>query len=327
MVLIISEQNDYSTENVIKWLEYFQTNYFRLNREDKITGVNIFFSENDFSASIYINNNWLSFEEIQCVWYRRGELNFDFELNFSDDLVEDFKKGVQYNLLNEELRTINKFMEYVLMNKPSIGSMKSKNANKLLSLLYAQRSGLNIPKSIISTVKQQLKISFMEFKEDCISKGVQDVMSFVSNNKSYSYATSRILLKDIEEMNETFFPSLLQKNIKKKYEVRVFYLKGEFYSMAIFSQNDEKTNVDYRNYNFEKPNRNIPYLLPKEIEDKLKVFMDYMELNTGSIDLIVTTNNEFVFLEVNPSGQYGMVSIPCNYELDYKIAKHLTSMQ
>jgi hypothetical protein len=30
-----------------------------------------------------------------------------------------------------------------------------------------------------------------------------------------------------------------------------------------------------------------------------------------------------VFLEVNPTGQYGMVSDPCNYYLDKKIAEYL----
>jgi len=327
MILIISEQEDYSTEKVTKWLDHFQAEYFRLNKEDLIKNLEITFSNNVFSVNLYINEDWLLLEEIKCVWYRRGELNFDFDLTFSKNTTESFMKGVQYNLIYEELKTINDFMEHVLMNKPSIGSMKSKNANKLLSLVYAQQAGLEIPKSIVSAERKQLKTFFTEGGENCISKGVQDVMSFVSENNSYSYATSKILSKDIEEMSETFFPSLLQNNIDKKYEVRTFYLKGDFYSMAIFSQTDEKTCVDYRNYNVQKPNRNVPYLLPKNIEDKLTVFMNSMELNTGSIDLIVTNTNEFVFLEVNPSGQYGMVSIPCDYELDFKIAKHLISLK
>nr|WP_299206803.1 grasp-with-spasm system ATP-grasp peptide maturase [uncultured Brumimicrobium sp.] len=327
MILIISEQEDYSTERVTKWLDHLHAKYFRLNKEDPIKNLEITFSNNDFSINLYINEEWLLFKEIHSVWYRRGELNFDFDLTFTKNATDSFVKGVQYNLIHEELKTINDFMEHVLINKPSLGSMKWKNANKLLSLLYAQRAELEVPKSIISTEKKQLKTFFKESKKDCISKGVQDVMSFVSDNNSYSYATSKILSKDIEDMSETFFPSLLQHNIDKKYEVRTFYLNGDFYSMAIFSQNDEKTSVDYRNYNVQKPNRNVPYLLPKKIEDKLTVFMNSMELNTGSIDLIVTNNNEFVFLEVNPSGQYGMVSIPCDYELDFKIAKHLISLK
>ena len=35
---------------------------------------------------------------------------------------------------------------------------------------------------------------------------------------------------------------------------------GTFYSSAIFSQNDPKTSVDFRNYNKDKPNRTPPYI-------------------------------------------------------------------
>jgi glutathione synthase/RimK-type ligase-like ATP-grasp enzyme len=93
--------------------------------------------------------------------------------------------------------------------------------------------------------------------------------------------------------------------------------------MSIFSQNDEQTKVDFRDYNIERPNRTVPYKLPKDIEDKLSLFMSRMELDTGSIDIIVTPDMEYVFLEVNPVGQYGMTSLPCNYYLDEKIAKCL----
>ena len=93
--------------------------------------------------------------------------------------------------------------------------------------------------------------------------------------------------------------------------------------MAIFSQEDEQTKVDFRNYNKSKPNRCVPYKLPDYIMKKLDLFMQRMNLDTGSIDMIYTTNKEYVFLEVNPVGQYDMVSVPCNYNLHQKIAKYL----
>jgi D-alanine-D-alanine ligase-like ATP-grasp enzyme len=93
--------------------------------------------------------------------------------------------------------------------------------------------------------------------------------------------------------------------------------------MAIFSQMDDKTNTDFRKYNIKKPNRNIPFQLPKSIEKKLWQFMQELELNTGSIDIVVDKSNNYYFLEVNPIGQFGMVSFPCNYLLEKKVAEHL----
>ena len=93
--------------------------------------------------------------------------------------------------------------------------------------------------------------------------------------------------------------------------------------MAIFSQSDEKTKTDYRNYNRVKPNRNVPYKLPQDVEDKICLFMDASGLDTGSIDIIKSTDGRYVFLEVNPCGQFDWLSGNCNYYIEQKIAHYL----
>ena len=93
--------------------------------------------------------------------------------------------------------------------------------------------------------------------------------------------------------------------------------------MAIFSQNDPQTQMDFRRYQFEKPNRYVPYKLPKVLEGQLSALMQALDLDTGSIDLIRASDGRFVFLEVNPVGQFGMVSVPCNYYLEKKVAERL----
>lgn len=39
--------------------------------------------------------------------------------------------------------------------------------------------------------------------------------------------------------------------------------------------------------------------------------------------MIYNNDNDFVFLEINPVGQFGMTSNPCNYNLDKIIAEKL----
>ena len=51
--------------------------------------------------------------------------------------------------------------------------------------------------------------------------------------------------------------------------------------------------------------------------------MQKLDLETGSIDLIKSTNGEYYFLEINPNGQFGMTSYPCNYNLEEKVALKL----
>jgi glutathione synthase/RimK-type ligase-like ATP-grasp enzyme len=111
--------------------------------------------------------------------------------------------------------------------------------------------------------------------------------------------------------------------VPKAYEIRTFYLDGTCYSMAIFSQADPQTRVDFRRYNLDHPNRTVPYRLPETIEARIRETMDALGLVTGSLDLIRRPDGGFVFLEVNPVGQFGMVSGPCHYQLERRIAEFL----
>jgi glutathione synthase/RimK-type ligase-like ATP-grasp enzyme len=127
----------------------------------------------------------------------------------------------------------------------------------------------------------------------------------------------------IEELPLNFHPTLFQEYIEKVFEIRSFYLNGLFYSSAIMSQNDRQTQIDFRNYNHTKPNRTPPYKLPNELENKLQKLMFDLNLNSGSIDLLVDKYGNYVFLEVNPIGQFAQVSKPCNYYLEEMIANSL----
>jgi len=93
--------------------------------------------------------------------------------------------------------------------------------------------------------------------------------------------------------------------------------------MAIFSQKNNQTSIDFRKYDSQIPNRTIPYKLPVWVEKQLTSLFHKLGLNTGSVDLILTPNEEYVFLEINPVGQFGMVSYPCNYYLEKEVAKLL----
>lgn len=56
---------------------------------------------------------------------------------------------------------------------------------------------------------------------------------------------------------------------------------------------------------------------------KLNKLMKLLKLNTGSIDMIVDHNNNYIFLEVNPVGQFVAYGEFCNYYLDREMAKIL----
>jgi len=95
------------------------------------------------------------------------------------------------------------------------------------------------------------------------------------------------------------------------------------FTLAFFSQDAKETSMDTRKIDFRSPIRIVPFQLPKIVEDKLRLLITRMKIDTGSIDMIVTPENEYVFLEVNPWGYFNLDIEIGNYPIDYLIAKKL----
>jgi glutathione synthase/RimK-type ligase-like ATP-grasp enzyme len=71
----------------------------------------------------------------------------------------------------------------------------------------------------------------------------------------------------------------------------------------------------------------VPFELPADIADKLTGLFAHFELNTGSVDLILDEAGRYVFLEINPTGQYGPLQEICNYDISQTIARWLTATE
>ena len=81
--------------------------------------------------------------------------------------------------------------------------------------------------------------------------------------------------------------------------------------------------MDYRNYNYTKPNRQVVFKLPIDLERKIFKLLKELKLTSGSIDFIYSKSNNFIFLEVNPIGQFGLVSSVGNFYCEREIALYL----
>ena len=52
----------------------------------------------------------------------------------------------------------------------------------------------------------------------------------------------------------------------------------------------------------------VPHELPANVAEKLYALMDALGLVFGSVDMIVTPEGKYVFLEINPNGQFDWVA-------------------
>ena len=311
MVLIFSQDFEETTIGVINWLNYYKASFIRVNGAD----WNPYKTDISFSIDADQHMGDPLMNQVNVVWYRRWGYEEEKKCYTIDDDVHLYYK-IKEDLYNEYLTLRGYFFEYFKDKKWINHPDETFGLNKLKILQQASALGLCIPESFVTNSKSKL-LTFFEntCKEQMIGKAIGDFDVYTINNELCAMFTHQFTRTEIEDLPDKFFPCMFQSAIPKEYEIRSFYLDGKFYSMAIFSQLDSQTSVDFRHYNMEKPNRNVPYQLSKETENKLKKLFKLLGYASGSADIIRGKDGKDYFLEINPVGQFGMVSHPCRYYL------------
>jgi ATP-GRASP peptide maturase of grasp-with-spasm system len=321
MILILSEDGDNVTNLVIDWLQFKKIQFIRINEvEFDFLKLNL---NNSKTNSFNIEINSINFNHIKSIWFRRT--NYYSTIVLPNNIKNSKLRNYIATHLISEKRIL---LEYIFNSNfdkcKKLGLNGDFQINKLITLKYASKLGLKIPDTIIANKSITIK-EFNKNYNSIITKSINDVF-FHIDDKSIQYTeTERIEFNDFDKNNlkSNFFPSLFQNNIEKKIEIRSFFLEKKIYSMAIFTQENTDSKTDSRNYSLNNKNREVPFLLPINIEKKLiKLFLK-LNLNIGVADLIYSKDNKFYFLEINPNGQFEDISNIGNYYLEEKIANQL----
>ncbi|OJV54137.1 MAG: hypothetical protein BGO31_12325 [Bacteroidetes bacterium 43-16] len=211
----------------------------------------------------------------------------------------------------------------------AINAAKDNDTNKLINLRRAIAKGLEVPDTLVSNELAAIH-SFLRDQQDYIIKDVAlDPIHIERAGALFLIGlmplklSGKAIKERLQNNTSTYGFLFIQQYIEKRVELRIFYLKGICYSMAIFSQDNPKTQTDYRNYDKENPNRCVPFKLPGNVEQQLHAFMNSIAINCGSIDMIYTPDQRFVFLELNPIGQFQWLARNCNYDIERAIAQFL----
>ncbi len=327
-ILILSKASlEPTTEAVMDWLAALGARCLRLNGEDVDRDAAFSFELADGISELRLHDGSevLPMDRVRVVWDRRWSHDRRFE---SIDLFRQGARtehGTEYQVvrhLSQELGKtsdllFSRFRGAFWLNDPETDKL-----NKLEVLEHASRVGLDVPATLLTTSKTELD-RFVKRHGAVITKAIGDVHPLTFEDGQGLMYTDEVGAEVTAALSEMFFPSLFQEKIDKQYELRVFFLAGECYAMAIFSQQNQRTEVDFRQYDFGRPNRQVPYRLSAELSTKIVRLMEALGMDNGSLDLIKAVDGREVFLEVNPVGQFGMVSAPCNYHLERRVAEFL----
>lgn len=317
MILVLShDAYEQGTDPVISWLLHHKANFLKLSIGD-LLGAKVPYKVDIDAQDIIVNG--VSFKDkISVIWHRRFMGEMSSFLNFESVHAA--------NLRGEVRKEVDVFMEYLstlLKNKKWLTSFQKININKIEALNIAQDCGLIIPKSCIVNNKEEALKFWNQHPEGVITKTISGSRGhYIHEDDTYVMLTTDMTHDRMEDLPAYFLPTLFQAKVKADFEIRVFYLDKQFFPTAILTPKSARS-VDRKMDNNTASTHFVPYQLPAEIMEKLDVFMEKIDLNTGSIDLMKCQDGSLVFLEVNPVGQYSAESERCNYKIEKSIAEWL----
>ena len=179
--------------------------------------------------------------------------------------------------------------------------------SKIVQLATACRTGLKVPETVITSDPDRIRSFRVDCGGDIIVKNLGT--SPILDHVIYTNKITDESMLSIDSVRSS--PSIFQANVPKKYELRITIVGETMFPVRIDSQEDALTAIDWRS----KPKLNDfnvhmePTMIPLDIERRLRAFMRSMGLTYGCVDMVVTPSDEYVFLEVNPNGQWYFVQL------------------
>ena len=285
MILIITHKEDYTSDFIINKLNQRNIKYKRLNCEDII--------ENIFTVDKNLNFTFDGETSFTSVWFRRTKL-----------------PNIEHQNITEKLYLLN---EYEALLKNLFFTINAKwvsdpysiyqAENKLYQLKIASDLGFKIPNTLVTNSKENLKKFYFENSKNVIIKPLSQ--SKINNDNETEFIFTNILKEEHINQIDVYdlTPCIYQERIEKAIELRVTVVGENVFSAGVNSQTLETTKTDWRKDKLEFFIEDVP----TKIKEKCILLVKNLNLKFGAIDLIKDKNDNYIFLEINPNGQWAWI--------------------
>jgi glutathione synthase/RimK-type ligase-like ATP-grasp enzyme len=231
---------------------------------------------------------------IGSVWYRRpGKFDLPHELLAGE---ADWLRGECASLIDGIYATT----DALWVSDPH--SLRRADL-KLLQLRIAQRLGFRIPDYTVTNDPGRAKAFLADHSAGVIVKGLS-VPTILVDGRSGMLYTHLVTREDEEQLESVrYAPTFLQSLIPKARDIRVTIIGEKLFAVAIESMTVAAARIDFRSAEImDLPHR--PITLPQPVTDACHAIVRELGLRFGAVDLLETPEGEYVFLEINPNGQW-----------------------
>lgn len=180
--------------------------------------------------------------------------------------------------------------------------------NKLHQLRLAASLGFAIPRTRVTNDPDALLDFYETSTRRLISKKAIPLANWRHGERVQAY-THPIEPADILRYQTVrYTPVVFQENIPKLFELRVTVVGDQIFCAAIDSHASHRVATDWRHYlDLGGERMYSVHTLPPVVHSRCIQLLKSLGLSYGAIDLILTPEGEYFFLEINPGGQWGWI--------------------
>ncbi len=249
----------------------------------------------------------LDLEDIEAVWVRRPAYPA-----VAEQMVRPSHRMFAANETHEALGGLWHALRARWINDPGADERAGR---KGFQLAMAQERGLEIPRTLMTNDPDEA----LRFVDSC---GYRDVVykSFSSTNDEWR--ETRVLKPEEVGMlaQVAHAPVIFQEYVPAEYDLRVTVVDGQLFPAAIHSQQTAypvDSRIDIGNARVEATT------LPDEVAEGLVAYTSDLGLVYGAIDLRLTPDGRYVFLEINPAGQFTYIEAATGLPIATAMARAL----
>lgn len=265
---------------------------------------------NGESHSIVVADEVIDARSVCAVWTRQIRAPAT-----DDQLQAEYRDGCTRNVMTARDGFFGALEHARWVN--GIGGIRTAS-NKIHQLRTARATGLRVPVTLVTNSPARARAFFDAHGGNVVAKLLVN-LSTSMERASFFVRTTNLTEQHLNSLDSLrHCPMIFQKRLAKKRELRVAYVAGEAFVGAIRAS-------DLPDWRLGSPEE-IQWSrgdLSDATLVRLRSLMDKLGLVYGAIDLIESDSGPPVFLEVNPTGEWGMLQKSLDLPIAEALAKAL----
>lgn len=243
----------------------------------------------------------------RTVWWRRPQ-----PITLHDDITGPEDREFAFGECHAALTGLYSCLDAHWVNQPERDDIASRKAYQLK---IADAVGLRTPRTLITNNP----VSALEFVE---SEGDLGTIYKAFSATEHAWRETRLLRVDERSMLDAvkYAPVIFQEYVAADIDLRITIIGDDVFPAEILSGQTDYL-VDYRMRMNETTVRS--HTLPTDVVERLLQLMHALGIVYGAVDMRLTADGEYVFLEVNTAGQWLFIEQRTGQPITDAVANYL----